>query len=142
MRLLFSVSLTVLIPKLDAPSNAHLVFPTFLLIIFSVVTIIFVILSTRPKVTENKFTMQDVKDRKVNLLFFGNFNQMKFDEFLPSMRDLLADKEYLYDSMIKDLYSLGKVLDKKYKMLRVAYSIFMIGIIVSVCAFVYAFWKI
>ncbi len=140
--IIISVSLTALIPKLDSPSNAHLIFPTFLLIIFSVVTIIFVILSTRPSVTENKFSLQDVKDRKVNLLFFGNFNQMKFDDFLPSMRDLLADKEYLYDSMIKDLYALGKVLDRKYKMLRIAYSIFMTGIIVSVVAFVYAFWKI
>ena len=140
--IIISVSLTVLIPKLDAPSNAHLVFPTFLLIMFSVVTIIFVILSTRPKVTENKFTIQDVKNRKVNLLFFGNFNQMPFDEFLPSMRELLADKEYLYDTMIKDLYALGQVLDKKYKMLRVAYTIFMVGIIVSVLAFVYAFWTI
>ncbi|WP_297984657.1 Pycsar system effector family protein [uncultured Chryseobacterium sp.] len=140
--IIISVSLTVLIPKLDAPSNAHLIFPTFLLIIFSVVTIIFVILSTRPKVTENKFSMQDVKNRKVNLLFFGNFNQMSFEEFLPSMRELLADKEYLYDTMIKDLYALGQVLDKKYKMLRVAYTIFMVGIIVSVLAFVYAFWTI
>lgn len=86
--------------------------------------------------------MKDVHDRKVNLLFFGNFNQMKFEEFLPSMREMLADKEYLYDTMIKDLYSLGKVLDKKYRLLRIAYSVFMVGIIVSVAAFVYAFWKI
>lgn len=140
--IIISVSLTALIPKLDAPSNSHLVFPTFLLIIFSVATIILVILSTRPKVTANKFSMQDVHDRKVNLLFFGNFNQMKFEEFLPSMREMLADKEYLYDTMIKDLYSLGRVLDKKYRLLRIAYSVFMVGIIVSVAAFVYAFWKI
>ena len=42
---------------------------------FSVISIIFAIQSTRPKVTEGNFSKQDVVDKKVNLLFFGNFHQ-------------------------------------------------------------------
>jgi len=37
------------------------------------------------------------------------------------------------------LYFLGKVLNRKYKILRVTYLVFMIGIIVSVTAFALAF---
>ena len=48
----------------------------------------------------------------------------------------------LYSTMIKDQFFLGKVLAKKYKLLRIAYSIFMIGIIISVLAFVVAFLDI
>lgn len=137
--IIISVCLSVLVPKLDVPKNAHLIIPTFFLLISSVLTIIFAILSTKPNVTKTTFTNQDIADRKVNLLFFGNFHQMKFDDYLHSMHDLIKDKDYIYDSMVKDLYFLGKVLDRKYKLLSITYKIFMAGIISSVLAFGYAF---
>jgi predicted metal-dependent HD superfamily phosphohydrolase len=137
--IIISVCLSVLVPKLDTPKNAHLIIPTFFLLVSSVLTIIFAILSTKPNVTKTNFTNQDIKDRKVNLLFFGNFHQMEFDNYLSSMHDLIKDRDYIYDSMVKDLYFLGKVLDRKYKLLSVTYQIFMAGIIISVFAFGYAF---
>jgi len=137
--IIISVCLSVLVPKLDTPKNAHLIIPTFFLLISSVLTIIFAILSTKPNVTKTNFSKQDIADRKVNLLFFGNFNQMFFDDYQNSMRDLIKDRDYIYDSMVKDLYYLGKVLDRKYKLLSVTYKIFMAGIIISVLSFAYAF---
>ena len=108
--------------------------------VFSVVSIIFAIQSTRPKVTEGKFSKQDVESKKVNLLFFGNFHQMPLDQFSWAMKELMKEKDYLYDSMIKDLYFLGLVLHKKYKLLRFTYTIFTIGIVISVIAFFVAFY--
>lgn len=137
--IIISVCLSVLVPKLDTPKNAHLIIPTFFLLISSVLTIIFAILSTKPNVTKTTFTDQDIKDRKVNLLFFGNFHQMEFNHYLTSMHDLIKDRDYIYDSMVKDLYFLGKVLDRKYKLLSVTYKIFMAGIVISVLSFAYAF---
>lgn len=137
--IIISVCLSVLVPKLDSPNNTHLIIPSFVLILSSVLTIIFAILSTKPNVTKTSFTHQDIADRKVNLLFFGNFHQMLFDDYQNSMRDLIKDRDYIYDSMIKDLYYLGKVLDRKYKLLSITYKIFMAGIIISVLSFGYAF---
>lgn len=137
--IIISVCLSVLVPKLDAPKNAHLVIPSFVLLLSSVLTIIFAILSTKPNVTKTRFTKQDVADRKVNLLFFGNFNQMLFGDYNEAMKDLIKDRDYIYDSMVKDLYFLGKVLDRKYKLLSITYKIFMAGIIISVLSFGYAF---
>ncbi|WP_426475808.1 Pycsar system effector family protein [Chryseobacterium balustinum] len=137
--IIISVCLSVLVPKLDAPKNTHLIIPTFFLLISSVLTIIFAILSTKPNVTKTTFTDQDIKDRKVNLLFFGNFHQMEFNHYLNSMHDLIKDRDYIYDSMVKDLYYLGKVLDRKYKLLSITYQIFMAGIVISVLSFAYAF---
>ena len=137
--IIISVCLSVLVPKLDAPKNTHLIIPTFFLLLSSVLTIIFAILSTKPNVTKTNFTKQDIADRKVNLLFFGNFQQMLFDDFNNSMKDLIKDRNYIYDSLTKDLYFLGKVLDRKYKLLSVTYQIFMAGIIISVLSFAYAF---
>jgi len=137
--IIISVSLGTIIPKLDSPSNAHLVIPTFIMVFFSVVSIIFAILSTRPKVTSGVFTRKDIEDKKVNLLFFGNFYKMPLAEYEWAVNEMMKDKDYLYGSMIKDLYYLGLVLNRKYKLLRITYTIFMIGIIISVIAFVYAF---
>ncbi|MBB6372242.1 Pycsar system effector family protein [Chryseobacterium shigense] len=137
--IIISVCLSVLVPKLDTPKNAHLIIPSFVLLISSVLTIIFAILSTKPNVTKTHFTAQDIADRKVNLLFFGNFHQMIFNDYHNAMKDLIKDRDYIYDSMVKDLYFLGKVLDRKYKLLSITYKIFMAGIIISVLSFGYAF---
>lgn len=137
--IIISVCLSVLVPKLDTPKNAHLIIPSFVLLLSSVLTIIFAILSTKPNVTKTNFTAQDIADRKVNLLFFGNFHKMMFNDFHDAMKDLIKDRDYIYDSMVKDLYFLGKVLDRKYKLLSITYKIFMAGIIISVLSFAYAF---
>jgi predicted metal-dependent HD superfamily phosphohydrolase len=137
--IIISIALTTLIPKLDSPSNAHLVIPTLILMIFSVVSVIFAILSTRPKVTSGTFTRKDIEDKKVNLLFFGNFYKVPLDEYEWAVNEMMKDRDYLYGSLIKDLYYLGLVLHRKYKLLRITYTIFMIGIIISVGSFIYAF---
>ncbi|SEA45710.1 HD domain-containing protein [Flavobacterium gillisiae] len=137
--IIISIALSSLIPKLDNANNAHLVVPTFIMLMFSVVSIIFAILSTRPKVTTGTFTRQDIEDKKVNLLFFGNFYKMPLVEYEWAVNEMMKDNAYLYNSMIKDLYFLGVVLEKKYRLLRITYNIFMIGIIISVIAFVIAF---
>lgn len=137
--IIISIALSTLIPKLDSPNNAHLVIPTLVLIVFSVVSIIFAILSTRPKVTSGTFSQSDIEERKVNLLFFGNFYKMPYKDYEDAVNEMMKDREYLYNSMIKDLYNLGLVLERKYRLLRITYNIFMVGIIVSVMMFIIAF---
>ena len=78
---MLSIVLTTLVPKLYKASNYYLIYPTGIFLSITVITIIFSILATRPKVTSGKFTNEDVKKKKVNLLFFGNFNKMKLNEF-------------------------------------------------------------
>jgi len=137
--IIISIALSTIIPKLDSPGNVHLIVPTFTMLLFSVICIIFAILSTRPKVTSGTFSKEDIKSRKVNLLFFGNFYKMPFEEYQSAMNEMMNDKEYLYNSMIKDLYYLGLVLEKKYRLLRITYNIFMVGIIITAIVFVVAF---
>lgn len=131
---------TILMRKLD--TNPHLIIPTFLLLTVSLVCIILAIRVTRPSLTEGKFTKEEVKQKKTNLLFFGNFYNMGLEDFSWGMKEMMYDRDYLYGSMIKDFYFLGQVLGRKYKYLRVCYTIFLIGLILSVIAFaiVYIFY--
>lgn len=137
--IIISMTLSTLIPKLDNPSNHYLIIPTIIFVIFTVISIVLSVLATRPNVTEGKFTKEDVTNKKVNLLFFGNFHQMKLPEFEWAMSEMMQDRDYLYGSLTKDLYFLGLVLNRKYKLLRITYTVFMIGILVSVIAFAVAF---
>jgi predicted metal-dependent HD superfamily phosphohydrolase len=106
-------------------------FPAIVFVATCLVTIVFAILSTRPKISSGKFTKEDIHNKKVNLLFFGNFYNMKLDEYEWAVKQMMDDSNYLYSSMIWDQYNLGKVISRKYKLLRVAYTVFMIGLILS-----------
>ena len=64
---------------------------------------------------------------------------MKLDEFEWAMTEMMQDRDYLYGSLTKDLYFLGLVLNRKYSLLRTTYTVFMIGIVISVIAFAVAF---
>jgi hypothetical protein len=61
---------------------------------------------------------------------------MKLDDFAAGMKNVLHDKEYLYDSLIKDIHTQGVVLGRKYRLLRAAYNVFMFGLIIAIITFI------
>ncbi|WP_327018734.1 Pycsar system effector family protein [Croceibacter atlanticus] len=140
--IIISLALANIIPKLDSVTNRHLMIPTLILVLFSVASMILSIMSTRPNVTSGEFTKEQVKKREVNILFFGNFHKMAYDQYQWAMNEIINDKNYVYESLTKDLYLLGIVLNRKYRLLRLTYTIFMTGMIISVISFVIAFWSI
>lgn len=134
--IILSVVITVLFRKLEEFPN--LLIPTLMLVVTCLVTIVFAILATRPNVSVGKFTRQDIEDKKTNLLFFGNFHGMEFSNYDWGMRQMMKDADFLYGSLIKDLYYNGQVLARKYKLLRWSYSFFMFGFVSSIIAFTIA----
>lgn len=135
--IILSVVVSVLVRKLE--ENPNLVIPTILLVTVCLATTVFAILSTRPNVSRGRFTRDDIRNKSTNLLFFGNFHGMNIEDYEWSMKEMMKDGDYLYGSLIKDIYYLGKVLGKKYKFLRIAYNIFMFGYVVSILSFVVVF---
>lgn len=131
--IIISVILSVLIHRLGEES--YLVVPTIIFVTVSVIVIVISILATRPKISGGSFKMSDVKEKKTNLLFFGNFYKATYEQYNEAMSEMMLDTDYLYNSLIKDIYSLGVVLGRKYRLIRLAYNVFMLGIIVSVLAF-------
>ena len=134
--IIISVSISVLFRKFE--TDPFLVIPTIIFLTSSVITIVLSILATRPTITGGKFSKEDITAKKVNLLFFGNFYKASLEDFRWGMGIMMRDPEYLYGSLIKDVYFLGVVLGKKYRLLRIAYNIFMVGVVISVIAFTIA----
>jgi predicted metal-dependent HD superfamily phosphohydrolase len=134
--IILSIVVSLLIRKLE--ENANLLIPTLMLVSVCLATIVFAILSTRPIVNQGTFTREDIHSKRTNLLFFGNFFGMRLEDYDWGMKEMMKDPEYLYGSLIKDIYYLGKVLGRKYKYLRLAYNIFMFGFVLSVISFMVA----
>ena len=134
--IIISLVVGLLISKID--TNPHLLIPIGILFAVSLTAIIFAVLATRPKVTEGKFTREDIYNKKANLLFFGNFHKMSLGDFEWGMTEMMKDRDYLYGNMIRDLHSLGQVLAVKYRFLRISFNVFMYGLIVAVISFVIA----
>ena len=135
--IILSIIISTLFEKLQTDPNLQI--PVALIVVVCVASIVFGILATRPNVTGGTFTRDDIANKRTNLLFFGNFHNSTLDDYNWGMNEMLADKYYMNTSMIKDNYFLGVVLAKKYRYLRIAYNIFMYGLILAMLAFIVAF---
>jgi predicted metal-dependent HD superfamily phosphohydrolase len=134
--IVLSILVSVLLGKLQY--YPQFIIPTLILATVCLSAIVFAIMATRPNVTKGVFTEEDIRQKKVNLLFFGNFFKMQLPDYEWGMKEMMNDREYLYGSMIKDIYYLGKVLARKYFFLRIAYNIFMFGLVISIVGFLVA----
>ncbi|MEZ4698991.1 MAG: DUF5706 domain-containing protein [Rhodothermales bacterium] len=131
--IIISIILASISPKIDA--NPWLILPTTVLLISCLISIVYAVLSARPRVHKQTITLEDVRNNTANILFFGNYVSLKEQEYIAGMKELLQNSDTLYEQMIKDIYSLGLVLIKKYQLLRVSYTAFMFGLIAGVLLF-------
>lgn len=134
--IIISIIVTNIVPKMS--KYQHLLIPVLMMLLTNVTTIIFAVFSTRPKVTSGTFTQESIENKTTNLLFFGNFFKMPLNDFETGFNYLMNNKDYLYDSLMRDFYYLGVVLGKKYKYLSLCYTFFAFGFVLSVFAFIIA----
>ena len=134
--IILSIVVSVLIRKFE--ESPFLIVPTLVLTLVCLLTIVFAILATRPNVSRGTFSKYDIINKKTNLLFFGNFHSVSLDDYEWGMKEMLKDGDYLYSSLIRDIYFLGAVLGRKYKLLRICYTLFMYGFVIAVLSFIIA----
>lgn len=134
--IIISVLLSLLLRKID--DHMNLVIPGIILLTVNLLTIIFSILATRPHISEGTFSKTDLETKKVNLLFFGNFYRMSLQDYTEGMLQVMEDQDFLYGSLVKDLYFQGIALGRKFRWLRLSYNVFMFGLIIAVISFVVA----
>jgi hypothetical protein len=135
--LIISITLTLVGAKFSIfgtsfKQNQIIIFPIIALLLTSLFSIIFAILSAKPKVTKKITSIPELKENNASILFFGNYTRVSITEFEEEIVSLMKDEDLLYGNMVKDLYYLGKVLRKKYRMLRISYTVFMFGLIFTV----------
>lgn len=136
--IIISLLLSNMIPNLGKPGNSYLIYPTVIFVIFSIASMVMSVLATRPKIENQELVDEGLGDENTNYLFFGNFYTLELKDFKAKIGKIIESKEAIYDSLTMDLYYLGIVLKKKYRLLRLTYTVFIIGIVLSVLAFAIA----
>lgn len=110
--------------------------PLLVMLISSIISIFFAVIAIIPQTTHGSFSEKEVRNKEGNLLFFGNYHNMKFRDYEWGILQMLNDSNYLYSSMIKDQYFLGLKIKKKHSHIRISLAIFLFGFVTAVIAFI------
>ena len=132
--IIISIIIASISPKIDA--NPWLLIPTSVLLLTCSLSIIMAVLAARPRLNSKLIDLESVRRNNANILFFGNFVNMPESDFIVGMKELLQDTDRLYVNMMRDIYGLGTVLEKKFRYLRTSYNVFMVGLVSGVIAFI------
>lgn len=132
--IILSAIISLVLRKVDKQN--FLLIPSIVLLANCLVTMIISILATRPKIPDGTFQQEQLHQKEVNLLYFGNFYNMSLPQYSEGMFTAMNDSLFLYHMLISDVYAQGVVLGRKYQLLRLAYNVFMYGLILSIVCFI------
>ena len=135
--IIISIVISVIGTRLSGAS--HLLIPSILIILTNATTIVIAILATRPKIIRVTDHIPGKESAEFNILFFGHFSRMSLDSYKETIRKTIMKKEDIYDTISRDIYYQGLILSKKYSYIAWAYTIFVIGLVISILAFITAF---
>lgn len=135
--LIVSILIASIAPKVDA--NPWLYIPTSLFLVGCLASLVFAVLAARPRVQSMVVTKEMALRNRTNILFFGNFHHMSQLDYVDAMKQVVQDPTQIYEMMMKDIYGIGSVLQKKYLMLRRSYTIFIVALVVGVVGFIAVF---
>ncbi len=131
--LIITIAMPMAVSYIQA--QPYLLYPAITMLSTCLSSMVFATLATRP-IKMSGYTAPDkIQEGRSNLFFFGNFFKMSYEEYQTGMQHVLQQDDHLEESVMRDLYFLGRSLGVKYSQLRICYNIFMLGVIVTVIVF-------
>jgi len=102
------------------------------LVISNVITLFFSIQSVKPEIRNS---LNDQSEN--NIIHYKKCKELSLEEYSSELRDTMKDNTKKMDAIIKDLYHYGNLLALKYKLLKIAYTLFSWGILLSVISYLF-----
>lgn len=134
---IISIIIAAIVPQLE--DNPLLLIPTGALLAGTISAIVFAILAAQPRVSKVSANAPITPERNRNLLFFGEFSQRSQEEYVAAMSELVADQANIYDAMLRNIYGLGAVLRRKFRLLSIAYTSFMLALVLGAISSIFVF---
>lgn len=106
-----------------AQTKPALLMPIAAFVVCALTSLVYAIISSRP---HHRPGEED------NLAFYGTISKLPRADFAERMEELLLDPGALYGNLIAELHGLGCAIERKFRLLRIAYNIFLAGLLVSV----------
>ena len=117
-------------------SNPYLLIPIGVLLLTSLIAMFLAIRAARPNISSSlDLSKKDFFTGKANILFFGHFIALKEDDYLKVVSKIMKDRELTYRHIAQHTHGLGIGLVRKFKLLRLAYNIFIAGLATSISLF-------
>jgi len=131
--IMISATLGSLYPLLG--TEGHLIYGIIPLTVGNLVSIGFAIIATRPKLGAGTFSTSDVTQGKASLMTFDDYYKMPEQDYEKALEEMMQNREFLYSTIKRDLHHLGVDLSHRYSHIRIAYNVFLIGLIIGLMAF-------
>ena len=113
---------------LEFIDNLHLSLPFTILLITSVVTSVIALLTVRP--VTRPWQRDDTEK-----VFFLAYNELSIDEFQELIKRISVNNESVHHALNNDMYFLGRIVIRKFRLLRIAYMVFLTGMLITVITF-------
>jgi len=132
-QVLLSISSVLLSLSLAKVSDKKFTLSITALMVFLLITIFLALLSVIGKVKIFHRKKHSIHDPDYSPLFFGNYGDVPYNEYVKSFEDVMNDSDATYEIMVKDIYYAGLyLLNTKYKYIRLAYLYFFAGLILTI----------
>ena len=113
-------------------TNLDLSAPLWVLIFGYTIAAVFALMVISPRFRNKKVPKGSTPG---NLLFFGSFVSLPQDEYIRQVNAHITTNADARELLIKDIYQIGQVLQKKYTNLRLSYICLAGGIVSALIAF-------
>ena len=127
--ILLTLALTIITKLVDHVPYAWVT--AIVLIVANLLSLFLSILSVRPEIKSH------LSDHMDNILHYKKTTQFDFTEYSQRIRAILLDNEAKIDSLIKDLYFYGNLLSMKYRLMKAAYRLFYVGVVIAALSYLF-----
>lgn len=129
--LMLTFIVPLMIPNRDLIREQYLFIPLAILILTCLATISIAVFVLRPgKLGAQKIQINEKS--QISPFFFGNFERMSKSDYLQYSNSVLEDDEKVKTFLSNDFYHIGARLSEKMRWIRLAFNIFILGLVVSI----------
>jgi len=108
----------------------------YIFVITTLVSLVLAILVVRPARLGQDGSSTQINYSE-NIFSLRNFGKIPLADFEKAFEDVLTSTKLLYGNMIKDLHNYDRLLSNKYKLLRASYTVFLVGLVLTVLSFIF-----
>jgi hypothetical protein len=134
--ILLSISSVLLSISLTQAADPRFTASITVLVAFLLITIFLALMTVIPKLQGFRRKKFSVRDPNYSPLFFGNYADIPYDEYVKDLEEIMNDPDRTYEVMVKEIYYSGVyLLRSKYRYIRYGYTFFFAGLILSTAVF-------
>lgn len=115
--------------------NPLVFIPVLIFLATGLFSTILAVQAAKPKIMGKTKVDPTAEKPKSSVLFFGVSSSYSMEEYLDEIRRILDSKEHIQEQMSISLYYQGMVLNRKYKLLRRAYEVFIAALVMGIGTF-------